>query len=38
MNGILGFTQLLRTPDLTSEKKDDYIKIVQNSGNYSYYL
>ena len=34
MNGILGFTQLLQNPDLTSEKKEDYIKIVQNSGDY----
>ncbi len=32
MNGILGFTELLLEPDLTSEQKEEYIKIVHNSG------
>jgi PAS domain S-box-containing protein len=32
MNGILGFTELLLAPDLDSEKKEKYIKIVQKSG------
>ena len=32
MNGILGFTELLLEPDLSSEQKEGYIKIVQKSG------
>lgn len=32
MNGILGFTELLLQPNLSGEKKDRYIKIVQQSG------
>jgi len=32
MNGILGFTALLLEPDLTSKEKDEYIKIVHQSG------
>jgi PAS domain S-box-containing protein len=32
MNGILGFTDLLLTPDLSSEEKESYIKIVHQSG------
>ena len=32
MNGILGFTELLLEPDLTSEQKENYIKIVNQSG------
>jgi len=32
MNGILGFTELLLEPDLSSEEKEDFIKIVQQSG------
>jgi PAS domain S-box-containing protein len=32
MNGILGFTELLLEPDLNSEEKDRYIKIVHKSG------
>jgi len=32
MNGILGFTGLLLEPDLSSEKKEQYIRIVQESG------
>ncbi|MCO5250188.1 MAG: PAS domain S-box protein [Candidatus Kapabacteria bacterium] len=32
MNGILGFTELLLDPDLTSEEKEEYISIVKQSG------
>ncbi|MBU3927557.1 MAG: PAS domain S-box protein, partial [Bacteroidetes bacterium] len=32
MNGILGFTELLLEPDLGSEEKEDFIKIVHQSG------
>ena len=32
MNGIIGFTELLLEPDLSSEKKEAYISIVQKSG------
>ncbi len=32
MNGILGFTELLLEPDLTSEQKESYISIVNQSG------
>ena len=32
MNGILGFTDLLLEPDLSSEEKESYIKIVHQSG------
>ncbi|OFY50366.1 MAG: hypothetical protein A2W85_13870 [Bacteroidetes bacterium GWF2_41_31] len=32
MNGILGFTALLLEPDLSSEQKEEYIEIVQLSG------
>ena len=32
MNGILGFTELLLEPDLSSEQKEDFIKIVHQSG------
>jgi PAS domain S-box-containing protein len=32
MNGILGFTNLLTDPDLTSEDKDHYIDIIHKSG------
>ncbi len=32
MNGILGFTELLREPDLTGDEKDKYISIIQQSG------
>lgn len=31
MNGILGFLNLLQTPDLTSTEKEDYIRIVRKS-------
>ncbi len=33
MNGILGFSDFLNESDLTSEKRKQYIKIIQNSGN-----
>jgi PAS domain S-box-containing protein len=32
MNGILGFTELLKEPKLTGKEKDEYIKIIQKSG------
>ncbi|HCE56415.1 MAG TPA: hypothetical protein DER09_01135 [Prolixibacteraceae bacterium] len=32
MNGILGFTELLLEPDLSSEQKEAYINIVNQSG------
>jgi len=32
MNGIMGFTELLRNPQLTNHKKDEYIKLIQQSG------
>lgn len=32
MNGILGFTSLLQNPNLTGEKQQQYIEIIQNSG------
>ncbi len=32
MNGILGFSELLSSPDLTPEKQKNYIKIIRNSG------
>lgn len=32
MNGILGFTELLLEPDLSSKQKKEYIKIVQQCG------
>jgi len=32
MNGILGFTNLLMDPDLTSEEKDQYIEFVHKGG------
>lgn len=32
MNGILGFTDLLLEPDLSSEQKEEYINIVKQSG------
>ncbi|MDP3313398.1 PAS domain-containing hybrid sensor histidine kinase/response regulator [Lutibacter sp.] len=33
MNGILGFTALLSNPDLSLERRKQYITIIQNSGN-----
>ncbi len=33
MNGILGFTDLLKNPDLTSEKQQKYIEIITKSSN-----
>ncbi len=32
LNGILGFSQLLGTPDLAQEKQESFISIIQNSG------
>ncbi len=32
MNGILGFAELLKTPDLTGEEQQNYIKIIEKSG------
>jgi len=32
MNGIMGFTELLKEPKLTGKEKDEYIKIIQKSG------
>jgi len=33
MNAILGFSNILNKPNLTSVKKKNYINIIQNSGN-----
>lgn len=33
MNGILGFSQLLNDPDLDVKKRQNFIRIIQNSGN-----
>jgi PAS domain S-box-containing protein len=33
MNGILGFTDLLRTPGLSGKEQDEYIQIIQKSGD-----
>jgi PAS domain S-box-containing protein len=33
MSGILGFTELLKEPNLTGEEQQDYIRTIQNSGN-----
>jgi len=32
MNGILGFAELLKTPNLTGEKQQKYIRIIEQSG------
>ncbi len=32
MNGILGFSELLSSPDLSEEKQRNYISIIRNSG------
>ena len=32
MNGILGFADLLKTPDLSGEKQQEYIQIIEKSG------
>ena len=32
MNGILGFAGLLNTPNLTGEKQQEYIRIIEHSG------
>ena len=33
MNAILGFSELLKSEDLTPEIRDEYIKIINNKGN-----
>ena len=33
MNGILGFAELLKNPDLTSDMQERYIQIIEQSGN-----
>jgi CheY-like chemotaxis protein len=33
MNGILGFTELLKMPGLTGEQQDEYIQIIKKSGD-----
>jgi len=33
MNGIIGFAELLKEPDLTGDEKDEYITIIQKSGD-----
>lgn len=33
MNGILGFMDLLQQPDLSGDQRDEYIKIVKQSGD-----
>lgn len=32
MNGILGFADLLKTPNLSGEKQQEYIKVIEKSG------
>jgi signal transduction histidine kinase len=32
MNGILGFTNLLKEPEITGEERQNYIKIIEESG------
>lgn len=32
MNGILGFSEFLKMPDLSDSKKEQYVNIIQNSG------
>jgi len=32
MNGILGFAELLKNPDLTNIEKEEYLNIIQSSG------
>jgi len=33
MNGILGFTELLRTADLSGEEQQKFIGIIEKSGS-----
>jgi PAS domain S-box-containing protein len=33
MNGILGFAELLKTPDLTGEQQQEYIRIIRKSSD-----
>lgn len=32
MNGILGFAELLKTPDLSGEQQQEYVKVIEKSG------
>ncbi|WP_372793614.1 PAS domain S-box protein [Lutibacter sp.] len=32
MNGILGFSEMLNDPDIDSQKRNNFVKIIQNSG------
>ena len=32
MNGILGFTELLKDPDLTGPEQENYIQVIEKSG------
>ncbi len=34
MNAIIGFTQLLAKPNITAERQANYLKIINQSGNY----
>lgn len=33
MNGILGFAEILQDPDISGEKQQEYLKIIQKSGS-----
>ena len=33
MNAILGFTELLKEPQLTGDEKDEYVRIIEKSGH-----
>lgn len=33
MNGILGFTELLESPDITDDKRQNFLKIIKQSGS-----
>ena len=33
MNGILGFAELLKTPDLSSTERNEYLKVIEQSGD-----
>jgi signal transduction histidine kinase len=33
MNGILGFTALLKEPKLTGDEQQQYISVIEKSGN-----
>ena len=34
MNAILGFTELLKSNDLSKQNREHYLKVIQNSGNH----